>query len=105
MKYYEIDLYTINNSDKLYVIYRFQRYKVKISALDLQILAREDFLNRKSNMASRAVQHIFVSYFWLAHRTMLKFDWETKIKGMGKNKSKKGFFFYFFPVFSKIFCY
>ena len=30
---------------------------------------------------------------------MLKFDQETKIKGMGKNKSKKGFFFYFFSVF------
>ena len=35
----------------------------------------------------------------VAHRTMLKFDQETKIKGMGKNKSKKGFFFLFFPSF------
>ena len=30
---------------------------------------------------------------------MLKFDQETKIKGMGKNKSKKGFFFLFFLSF------
>ena len=30
---------------------------------------------------------------------MLKFDQETKIKGMGKNKSKKGFFFSIFSQF------
>ena len=84
IKYYEFGINVIYRFDKT-MMYGFCKNKIEIFALaDLQLSSLRSKIQYGVEQASRG-QHVLVSNFWLAHRTMPKFDREVKIKSVGKS--------------------